>query len=261
MNKFIRKTALYLMALAFFVVPAYAEEVHPFFHLPEGNTTIESFTVAKKHMRKIYKNHPETFYCKAKFDEKGNVELPAGFATPKYEKRTKRIEWEHVVPAENFGRHEVAWREGHPLCVDKKGKPFKGRKCAELVSQDFRRAQADLFNLVPSVGAVNALRSNYGFTEFFAGIPNTFGSCEMKIQGRKVEPPKYSKGMIARTYFYFESAYSWFKISDQMRRIFVIWNAIYPVDEWECKRAEEIAKIQKSKNEIVMRQCKIHGFM
>lgn len=260
MHHLIKKISLYFVMLAFFAIPVYAED-HPFSHLPEGNTTIESFTVAKKHMKKIYKAHPETFYCKAKFDEKGNVELPVGFETPKYEKRTKRIEWEHVVPAENFGRHELAWREGHPSCVDKKGKPFKGRKCAELVSQDFRHAQADLFNLVPSVGAVNALRSNYSFTEFSGKTASTFGSCEMKIQDRKVEPPKYSKGMIARTYFYFESAYSWFKISEKMRRIFMIWNLVYPVDEWECKRAEEIAKIQKSKNEIVMRQCKIHGFM
>ena len=83
----------------------------------------------------------------------------------------------------------------------------------------------------------------------------------MKIVGRKVEPPTYSKGMIARTYFYFESAYKWFKISEQMRRIFTIWNNVYPVDKWECDRAQEIAKIQKSKNDIVMRQCKAHGFM
>ena len=60
----------------------------------------------------------------AKFDNK-NIIDPNGFRSNKYKKRGGRVEWEHVVPAENFGRSFVEWREGHPECVTKKVKAFK----------------------------------------------------------------------------------------------------------------------------------------
>lgn len=75
-------------------------------------------------------------------------------------KRSYKIEWEHSVPAENFGRAFTEWREGHPLCVDNKGKSFKGRKCAEKVNKTYRYMQSDMYNLFPAVGSVNAARSN-----------------------------------------------------------------------------------------------------
>jgi len=58
-----------------------------------------------------------------------------------------------------------------------------------------------MHNLAPAIGAVNALRSNYEFT-MLPGVRPTFGTCEMKIEGRKVEPPETARGIIARTYLY-----------------------------------------------------------
>ena len=95
-----------------------------------GNETNDSFSQAKKYLREIYADHRETIYCGAKFNADSSVMLPVGFETPKHKKRSQRIEWEHVVPAENFGRTFSEWREGHPNCVDSKGKSFKGRNCA-----------------------------------------------------------------------------------------------------------------------------------
>lgn len=72
---------------------------------PQGNTTNDSFNQAKKILeRQVYPDHRVTFYCRAPFDAKKQITLPEGFTTPKHEKRAHRIEWEHVVPAENFGR-------------------------------------------------------------------------------------------------------------------------------------------------------------
>ena len=84
-----------------------------------------------------------------------------GYMPQKDNKRAHRIEWEHVVPAEAFGQSFKEWREGHPDCVDNRGKSFKGRKCAEKVNPEFRQMQADMYNLYPAVGEVNGLRSNY----------------------------------------------------------------------------------------------------
>ncbi len=77
------------------------------------NETNQSFNKAKKQLEtKVYQNNRITLYCSASFDSKKNIKLPRGFHTDKHVKRSKRVEWEHVVPAENFGRTFVEWREG-----------------------------------------------------------------------------------------------------------------------------------------------------
>ena len=102
-----------------------------------GNTTIESFNKSKKILEhQVYQDHRITFYCLASFDRDKNITLPEGFVTPEHQKRAKRVEWEHVVPAENFGRFFSEWRDGSTECVDSKGRSFKGRKCAEKASRD-----------------------------------------------------------------------------------------------------------------------------
>jgi deoxyribonuclease-1 len=126
-----------------------------------------------------------TFYCRAAVDAKGRVTPPPGFHTPKHKARAERIEWEHVVPAENFGRSFPEWRDGHPDCMDARG-PFKGRKCAERVNPEYRLMQADMYNLYPAIGAVNAMRSNYNYAmPPAAGDLRPFG---MKRSGKQGEP-------------------------------------------------------------------------
>ena len=163
---------------------------------------------------------------------------PLGFTADKYVKRAKKIEWEHVVPAENFGRTFKEWRLGDELCVDSKGKSFKGRKCAEKVNYKYRYMQADMFNLYPAIGAVNALRKNYNFT-MLPGEKSDFGSCEMKVDSKKAEPPIIARGRIARTYLYMEDAYGNYNMSKQQRQLMNAWDKMYPVDSWECERAKK----------------------
>ena len=99
---------------------------------PRGNITFQSFNKAKKVMEhSVIPGYRVTLYCQASFDEDKNVKLPVGFKTSVHQKRVSRVEWEHVVPAENFGRFFTEWREGSPRCIDNRGRAFKGRKCAE----------------------------------------------------------------------------------------------------------------------------------
>lgn len=217
----------------------------------------KTFSQAKKLLlEKVYFDHHETFYCKAKFDDKGNVTLPAGFETKKHKKRSSRIEWEHAIPAENFGRVFEEWRNGHKKCVTSQGKKFSGRKCAEKVNPLFARMQADMYNLYPAIGSVNALRSNYNYAEIGnSKTAITFGICPMKIDGRKAEPPAYTKGAIARTYLYFEKEYSVYKMSNSQRKLMQAWDKMYPVDKWECQRNKRIEILQKNENTIVKEAC------
>ena len=223
-----------------------------------GNTTNDSFSHAKKMLGQVYTDHRITFYCGATYDAQGNVTLPDGFITPKHEKRADKIEWEHALPAENFGQTFVEWREGAPECVDNRSKAFKGRKCAEKVNAEYRMMQADMYNLFPAIGAVNALRSNFNYA-MLAGEPATFGSCDMKISGNKAEPPARARGQIARTYFYMQDSYSRYHMSSQQEQLMKAWDKQYPVDKWECTRAKRIEKLQGNENKFVKGPCQAVG--
>lgn len=224
-----------------------------------ANQEIQSFSKAKKLLEKqVYNNHRTTLYCGATFDDKKKVTPPKGFTTTKYVKRSKKIEWEHVVPAENFGRTFNEWRDGNKQCISKKGKLFKGRKCAEKVSSEYRYMQADMFNLYPAIGAVNALRSNYNFT-MLPTLKSDFGSCAMKIDNRKAEPPEMARGQIARTYLYMEGAYKRYSMSKAQRQLMNAWDKMYPVDARECARTKKIASLQKSQNDVVKSRCEVDG--
>lgn len=224
--------------------------------LSAGNDTIQSFSTAKKTLeKKVYFDHRETIYCSAEFDSKKNVMAPTGFKTNKHTKRAMRIEWEHVVPAENFGRNFKEWREGSSECISKKGKAFKGRKCASKLNKEYRLMQADMYNLFPAIGAVNAMRSNYNFVAR-VDAKSGFGSCDMKINKRKAEPPQSSRGRIARTYLYMDSNYERYSMSKSQTQLMNAWDNMYPVSNWECKRNMRIESLQGNFNNIVASRCK-----
>ena len=221
-----------------------------------GNISIENIRHAKKILeKKIYYDHRVTVYCQASFDATKKICLPDGFVTPEHSKRAFRVEWEHIVPVENFGRSFEEWRNGDPVCVDSRGKSFLGRRCAQKANEDFRRMEADMYNLYPAIGAVNAMRANYNFRILEENIPPTFGSCDMKICGNKVEPPEHARGVIARTYKYMDASYPNYKMSHQQKNLMDAWDEQYPVDEWECIRASRIETIQGNENLFVKTMC------
>lgn len=76
----------------------------------------QNFSEAKKTLTKFYQDNPQyqtDFYCNAPFKwVKNRFEIvPSEFYTPrnavtkkgKTNERAKRIEWEHIMPAHNFG--------------------------------------------------------------------------------------------------------------------------------------------------------------
>ncbi len=92
-----------------------------------GNTTNDSFNKAKKILlREVYRDHRVTFYCGCPFNSEKQILSCDNYMPKKEGKRAHRLEWEHVVPAHAFGQSFPEWRNGHPECVSKKGKAFKG---------------------------------------------------------------------------------------------------------------------------------------
>jgi deoxyribonuclease-1 len=227
----------------------------PSFGFAAGNERIASFSYAKRLlMQEVYHDHRTTLYCDATFSEHKAITPLKGFVTAKYKKRAKKVEWEHVVPAENFGRTFRAWRDGDEQCVTRKGVVFKGRRCAEKVDQAYRLMQSDLYNLFPAIGAVNARRSNYNFVASVDGN-REFGSCGVKIARNKVEPPVSARGRIARTYLYMQDTYPRYKMGKPQAKLMQAWDRLYPVSEWECQRARRIGTIQGNPNRIMTARC------
>lgn len=170
--------------------------------LPHNN---QSFSKAKKLMKKVYYDNQKSFYCGCKYDYKqinGKEKIivdaaNCGYIPRKNAERGKYIEWEHVVPAHAFGNTLQCWRE--PICTNSKGKTYKGRKCCEKIDPEFRTMQADMYNLQPAVGELNADRSNYHY-EIIAGESREYGACDFEIEGKLAEPREDIRGDIARTY-------------------------------------------------------------
>jgi deoxyribonuclease-1 len=82
-----------------------------------------------------------------------------------------------------------------------------------------------------------------------------FGSCAMKIENRKAEPPEMARGRIARTYLYMDDAYERYSMSKSQRKLMAAWDKMYPVDAWECTRARKITSLQKSDNKVLKTRC------
>ncbi|MCR5813994.1 MAG: endonuclease [Desulfovibrio sp.] len=221
----------------------------------DGNATIASYADAKRMLYgTIYADHRLTLYCQAQFDAQRQITLPPGFVIAAHQDRALRAETEHIVAAENFGRAFQEWREGAPQCVDSHGRAFKGRKCAET-NEEFRLMEADLHNLAPAIGAVNATRRNYRFGPLLSSDFD-WGSCPIKIHGRVVEPPDYAKGLVARSHLYMANAYpARYRLSRAQRKLFEAWDKQFPPDAWECERERRIARLQKNRNELTARKC------
>ena len=100
-----------------------------------------TFAEAKRLAWPLYAQQATEFYCGCKYS--GNrVDLRScGYTPRKNANRAQRIEWEHIVPAWVIGHQRQCWQKG-------------GRKNCAANDAQFRKAEADLHNLVPSIGEV-----------------------------------------------------------------------------------------------------------
>ena len=208
----------------------------------------QNFNTAKTRLVKIYKSNPNqtTFYCGCQFSFDSNKSFvdfnQCGYKPRKNEQRASRIEWEHVMPAENFGRHLQCWREG-------------GRKECKK-DPTFNAMEGDLHNLQPAIGEVNGDRSNYRYSQFTKEF-NQYGQCQSAVdfKARIFQPRQQIRGVIARTYFYMRNKYN-INLSDSDNKLMAAWNEMYPPEQWECDRNRQIEKIQGNDNKFISEQCK-----
>lgn len=210
-----------------------------------GQAAITSFYKAKAASVKLNADAPGTFYCGCKITWKGKKGEPdlasCGYQVRKNQNRASRIEWEHVMPAWEFGHQRQCWQNG-------------GRKNCNK-DPVYRKIETDLHNLQPAIGEVNGDRNNFQYSQWNGG-EGQYGQCAMKVdfKGKRAEPPQQARGAIARTYFYMRDTYH-MRLSRQQTRLFEAWDRLYPVTTWECERDARIARIQGNHNPWVLKAC------
>ena len=159
----------------------------------------------------------------------GRMDLAScGYRVRAKQDRAARLEWEHIVPASNFGHTRQCWQAG-------------GRNHCRHRDAVFSAMEADLHNLAPSVGEINHDRQNFPFGQL-GGTAGGYGACDFKVNAaaRLAEPRDAVKGMIARTYFYMHDRYD-LPMSRQQQQTLMRWHRAHPVTEWERERDRRIA--------------------
>ena len=209
----------------------------------------KDFSEAKKIARYLFREHPITLYCGCPYQKDSAIDWDAcGYQPGRLRKRAKRMEWEHIVPAHAFGKNRSCWI-GH---CDKNAKCCKGRPCCQARDTDFNKMEADLHNLYPAIGEINAVRSNYQFKD----LPNTpyryYGKCLLKIDHkyRLIEPRPEAKGLIARAYLYMHQEYQ-VPLSSEERSQFERWSREHPADAWEKDWNQRVKVIQGNENTYI----------
>ena len=201
-----------------------------------------SFSSAKTSLASsVYGTKGQTFYCDCSYQAKSIKSKKCGILTKKLKKRQKRLEWEHIVPAHAFGFSFEEWRDHKKVCGKKSKSP---RKCARKKNKLFKQMEGNIFNLVPSIGAVNGLRSNYSFVN---SVPKEFELCKdgLRVNKRKATPPDRVKGNIARIYMYMNERYPGRGIIGKKKKtMFQEWNLSDPIDRNECQIYLKKKKIQ-----------------
>ncbi|MCR9140913.1 MAG: endonuclease [bacterium] len=208
------------------------------------------FRKAKRLMREIYAGLEMSFYCGCRYENGGAPDASTcGYRPHRPDKRSRRIEWEHVVPAAWLGRERECWNR--PVaCRRANGKDRPRRACCRRIDSEFRLMEGDPHNLVPAIGELNARRLDFPFGDI-PGEARAFGACDFEVGagddseaafGRSrglVEPRPEIRGDIARIHFYMIDQYG----------VPIETNYLKMLQEWA--RLDRVSPIEKLRNERI----------
>lgn len=229
-------------------------------HIVEGNKNIKDFTTAKNILEKKLFNgivlDRVDKYCGCPYNSNKKINFETcWFSTTwgSYWSRSYSIEWEHIVPAENFWSLFSEWVVWSEKCIDSKGNHFKWRKCANT-NETFNKLEWDLYNLVPVIWEMNAIRTNHDYG-IVTQIIKTPWKCESKIGDKIFEPRDEFKWWAWRASLYMNSIVQWKLFDKSQLQMFSEWNEKFPPTQEECKYAESIKQIQWNENPYIVSKC------
>ncbi|MFH7327162.1 endonuclease, partial [Desulfurivibrio sp. C05AmB] len=101
----------------FYTVFAFLLQVVLVLAVQAAPATFEQAKVEARHYVYLDRNTVGTFYCGCEWEwtgrSGGRIDFDScGYEIRAQENRAVRIEWEHIVPASNFGRARQCWQDG-----------------------------------------------------------------------------------------------------------------------------------------------------
>ncbi len=133
--------------------------------------------------------------------------------------------------------------------------------------------KSDLFNVYPTDGYVNNRRDNYPHAEVKSATYTSSNGCMLGtsdvdgLSGSVFEVPDQWKGDIARSYFYTVTCYQNYvssfasfstfskntypSLSSWAVDLYLEWNDLDPVDDWERERNEKVYAKQGNRNPFI----------
>ena len=213
-------------------------------HANDKNARVVSFQKAKKNLyTKVYGNAGETIYCDCKWSNR-KVDLNScglqSFFQKKHRKRALRTEAEHVIPASWMLKKDKAFRQ---CAIDAKMKNESARKYCQKHDLEYKRAHNDLTNLRPSVGQINAVRSNKPFVDSIDRGRVTFGQRPVVMNTRGFLPEENDRGDIARIALYMSDTYGVI-YSKRQQALFKKWDKLDPPTVAERALHKRIIDVQ-----------------
>lgn len=223
-----------------------AQEVNDRLFLPSQMISVE---LSKKELKKIYWDGGQirTLHCGCVFDKIQQLApqtCAQGVESGKKLGERKILDWVHAVPVAVFSKSLKCWNEA--LCRQGRQSGDNGARCCNVLSQKFKKREADMHNLFPAIASDDGDEME-SFPVFGGSEEYNFCSGESKPG---LSPQPGARGDIARAYFYMARQYK-FEIADDLEDRLRQWHLEDPPDMWEEERNSEIEIVQGNRNPFV----------
>ena len=159
------------------------------------------------------------------------------------------------MPISWVGRTRSSWHKPKK-CRKSNWKYMNNRACCRKIDPVFAKAEADLHNLRPVIGQLNAIRSNKPYGEI-SGEDRRIGGCNFESTMDVVEPDDHIKDNVARIFLYMAETWGVFFTSEEIT-ILRKWSKLESPTEEEKEINKSICLVQGNGNpyiEILKTNC------
>ena len=208
-----------------------------------------SVELSKKELKKIYREggHNRTLHCGCFFDKIQQVAPQICVHGRKGGNRVRErkiLGWLHAVPVAVFAKPLKCWNEA--LCRQGRKQGDNGARCCNVLSQKFKKREADMHNLFPAValGEDEEMEPH----SLFGGMEE-YRYC--REPGKPVLNPRPGvSGDIARAWFYMSRQYK-LRVPNELEDRLRLWHLEDPPDAWEEERNSLIETVQGNRNPFI----------
>lgn len=232
--------------LLYHPIEGVAQEVEERLFRPSQMISVE---LSKKELKKIYweGGQNRTLHCGCSFDKIQQLAPQACAQGPKSGQKLmerKILDWLHAVPVAVFAKPLKCWNEA--LCRGGRQSGGTGARCCNVLSQKFKKREADMHNLFPAIAPSDGDEAES--SPVFGGLEE-YRFCSEKSKPQ-LSPRPGVRGDIARAYFYMSRQYKFGlakDLEDRLRQ----WHLEDPPDTWEEERNSLIEIVQGNRNPYI----------